>query len=120
MEKIAAQKSKSLKWLKVCKMEDIPADGGACVKYKDRQIAIFHFARRGKWFATQNLCPHRFQMALSRGMLGEVNGEPKLACPFHKKTFSLETGKCLDDEQYSIETYAIRIEAGAVYIEIEQ
>ena len=120
MENITLQETENLKWFKACNTEDIPADGGACVKYKDLQIAIFHFARRGKWFATQNLCPHRFQMALSRGMLGEVDGEPKLACPFHKKTFSLETGKCLDDEEYFIETYPVKIEAGAVYIEIEQ
>ena len=63
--------------------------------YKGKQIAVFHFARRNEWYACQNLCPHKMQMILSRGMIGSEKGEPKVACPFHKKTFSLKTGKNL-------------------------
>ncbi|MCY7351450.1 MAG: nitrite reductase small subunit NirD [Cytophagaceae bacterium] len=80
------------------------------------QIAIFHFARRREWFATQNLCPYRQQMVLSRGMIGSQAGEPKVACPFHKKTFSLQTGVCLSGEEYTIETYPVRVEEGRVYV----
>ena len=62
-----------------CHTNDIPADGGACALINGRQIAIFHFARRGEWYATDNQCPHRQQMALSRGMTGSHQGEPKVA-----------------------------------------
>ena len=116
MENLSFLKNNEVKWFKACNIEDIPANGGACVKYKDLQIAIFNFSHRGEWYATQNLCPHRFQMALSRGMIGEAKGEPKVACPFHKKTFSLETGKCMDDDQYLIKTYPVKTEDGAIYI----
>ncbi|MDQ2719885.1 MAG: nitrite reductase small subunit NirD [Bacteroidota bacterium] len=112
-------KQKNITWFKACNVADIPENGGACVKYKDRQIAIFNFTRRGEWYATQNLCPHRFQMALSRGMIGETKGEPKVACPFHKKTFSLETGRCIDDDQYVIKTYPVKTEDGAIFLGIE-
>lgn len=105
-----------LTWHFVCAVSDVPADGGACALIEGRQIAIFHFARRGEWYATQNLCPHRQQMVLARGMIGSQAGEPKVACPFHKKTFSLQTGACLSGEDYAIETYPVRVVAGRVYV----
>ncbi|WP_295122006.1 nitrite reductase small subunit NirD [uncultured Chitinophaga sp.] len=107
-------------WFFACKVEDVPANGGVCVKYNEEQIALFHFARRGEWYASQNLCPHRMQMALSRGMIGTQAGEPKVACPFHKKTFSLADGRCLTDEhECSLTVYPVRIEDDRVYIGIQ-
>ncbi|MDR3712536.1 MAG: nitrite reductase small subunit NirD [Puia sp.] len=109
-------------WKMVCRVSDIPPDGGGCVSLGDEQIAIFHFSRRGQWYATQNECPHRHQMALSRGMTGSVGEkcEPKIACPFHKKTFSLTTGDCLSGEEYKIRTYPVRVKNGKVYIGTEK
>jgi nitrite reductase (NADH) small subunit len=109
---------KQVRWQLACYTEDIPGNGGGCVKINDEQIAIFHFARRNEWYATQNLCPHRRQMALSRGMIGSQEGEPKVACPFHKKTFSLETGECLSGDECAIKTYPVKVEDGRVFIGI--
>jgi nitrite reductase (NADH) small subunit len=103
-------------WFYACLVEDVPENGGVCVKCYDDQVALFHFARLGKWFATQNQCPHRRQMALSRGMIGTQGDEPKVACPFHKKTFSLETGQCLNGDECAIKTYEVKVENGRVYI----
>jgi nitrite reductase (NADH) small subunit len=108
--------NKTITWHAACAVEDIPADGGACAYINGQQIAIYNFARRGEWFATQNLCPHRQQMALSRGMIGTHQEEPKVACPFHKKTFSLKTGACLSGDDYQIQTYPVKIEQGMVYV----
>ena len=106
------------KWFFACYADDVPENGGVCVKHKDEQIAVFNFSRRGEWFATQNLCPHKQQMVLSRGMIGSTGDhcEPKVACPFHKKTFSLITGECLSDDNYQIKTYGIKVIEGKVYI----
>jgi len=107
-------------WFRACSVEDVPLNGGACVKYREEQIAVFHFSYRNEWFATQNLCPHRHQMVLSRGLIGDHAGEPKVACPFHKKTFSLQSGSCLSDpEEYKIRIYPVKIENGFVYIGVE-
>lgn len=103
-------------WFKAARVEDFPDNGGACVKYKDMQIAVFNFSRRSEWFACQNLCPHKMQMVLSRGMIGSVEGTPKVACPFHKRTFSLKTGECLNAEECSIAVFPVRIEDGFVHI----
>ncbi|MGG9972599.1 nitrite reductase small subunit NirD [Ferruginibacter sp. SUN002] len=108
-------------WFFACYAADVPMNGGACVKYEDEQIAIFNFTRRGEWFATQNLCPHKKQMALSRGMIGSAGEacEPKVACPFHKKTFSLLTGECLSGDECAIKTYPVKVEDDKVYIGVE-
>jgi nitrite reductase (NADH) small subunit len=103
-------------WFKAARVQDFPENGGACVKYKDLQVAVFNFSRRNEWYACQNMCPHKMQMVLSRGMIGSQQGEPKIACPFHKKTFSLKTGECLNAEECNITVYPIRIENGYVHI----
>ena len=113
--------TESITWFLACATTDVPENGGACVKYKNQQIALFNLARRGEWYACQNECPHRNQMALSRGMIGSTNGEPKVACPFHKRTFSLTDGHCMGDETCgSIKTYPVKIEGNLVFIGITE
>jgi nitrite reductase (NADH) small subunit len=106
-------------WFRAARVEDFPENGGACVRYKDTQIAVFHFARRNEWYACQNMCPHKMQMILSRGMIGDVSGEPKVACPYHKKTFSLRTGENLNGECYQIKVYPVKVENSYLYIGIK-
>jgi nitrite reductase (NADH) small subunit len=107
-------------WFRACKVEDVPDDGGVCVRHKHLQIALFHFTRRNEWYASENRCPHRQQMAISRGMLGSAGEEPKVACPFHKKTFSLIDGRCMNsDEGFTIKIYPVKVEDNYVYIKID-
>lgn len=103
-------------WVLACKVDDIPENGGACVLLDGEQIAIYNFKKRGEWYATQNLCPHKQQMALSRGMIGSAGDEPKVACPFHKKTFSLKSGACLSGDDYEIKTYPVKVEDNNVFV----
>lgn len=112
----------AIKWHLACNVDDVPVNGGACVKYHNEQIAVFNFSRRGEWYATQNLCPHKQQMALSRGLIGSTGEhcEPKVSCPFHKKTFSLLTGECLTGDMCNIQTYPVRVSDGKVFIGIER
>ena len=105
-----------LKWVNVGKAKDFPENGGACIKYKNKQIAVFNFTRESTWYACQNLCPHKLEMVLSRGMIGDKEGIPKVACPMHKKTFSLKDGNNLNGEDYKIAVYPVKIEAENVYI----
>lgn len=104
------------RWFKAARVEDFPENGGACIKYEDKQIAVFKFSRRDEWFACQNMCPHKKEMALARGMIGETKGEPKVACPFHKKAFSLITGQNIGGEDYQLTTYPVKIKEGYVYV----
>ena len=103
-------------WLHVANTSDFAATGRGCVKLGDKQIAIFNV--ENEWYAVQNKCPHRQQMVLSRGLVGDVQGEPKVACPLHKNAFSLRTGKHFGGE-YRLETYQVKEVNGQVYMRLE-
>jgi len=103
-------------WFKAGNISDFPSNRGGCIKYKDKQIAIFNFERRNEWYACQNACPHKMEMVLSRGMTGSADDVPKIACPMHKKTFSLVDGSNLNGEEYSIATYPVRVIAEEVFV----
>ena len=103
-------------WFKAGKIADFPSNGGGCVKYKNKQIAIIKFDRRNEWYACQNLCPHKMEMVLSRGMIGSADDIPKIACPMHKKTFSLVDGSNLNGDDLKIATYPVKIVENEVFV----
>ena len=107
-------------WIKVGTTGDVPADSGVCAKIGERQIAIFADAEKQNYYAIDNLCPHNQQMVLSRGLMGCEKGEPKVACPLHKHTFSLKSGKHLGgDSSMCVDTFNLKVESDEIYIEID-
>jgi hypothetical protein len=50
--------------------------------------------------------------------VGEAAGEPKVACPLHKKTFSLDSGESLQGEEYRIRTFPVKVDREQVYLEL--
>jgi nitrite reductase (NADH) large subunit len=105
-------------WVRLASVHEVPADGGIAARYGDTQIALFRIASQGAWYATQNLCPHKREMVLARGIVGDHAGTPKVACPLHKKTFDLSSGKCLSGEELEIATFPVRIEGDDVLVEL--
>ncbi len=105
-------------WVRMARVDEVPPDGGKSLRYGATQIAIFNFANRGKWYATQNVCPHRGDAVLARGLLGCHDGEAKVACPMHKKTFSLETGKGLSDPALQIHAFPVEIRSDDVWVKL--
>jgi nitrite reductase (NADH) large subunit len=105
-------------WVRVGSVSDFPRDGGRAIRHGDAEIAIFRFDSRGEWYACQNTCPHKREAILARGILGDQQGLPKVACPMHKKSFSLESGECLSGESLQLEVFPVRIEGDDVYVEL--
>jgi nitrite reductase (NADH) large subunit len=105
-------------WVRLARADSFPKDGGRALRYGSSQIAVFNFESRGKWYATQNKCPHMKDMVLARGLIGDQQGVPKVACPLHKKNFSLSDGKCLSDDEYQIRTFPVKVEDGWVFVEL--
>ena len=105
-------------WWKAGRVETFPRDGGMAVDYQGAQLAVFHVAATDNWYATQNMCPHKQDMLLARGLVGEKGGVPKVACPLHKKQFSLEDGTCLSGDDLRIVTFDAKVEDGFVYLSL--
>ena len=99
-------------------MSDVPDDGGIAVRCGALQLALFRLASSGEWYATQNLCPHKREMVLARGIVGDQAGAPKVACPLHKKTFDLRTGVCLSGDALEIATFPVRVDGDHVLVEL--
>ena len=105
-------------WVKVGTTGDFPKDGGMTVKYGKVQIAVFNFTSRNEWYACQQMCPHRKAFVLSRGMIGEQQGTPKVACPLHKKTFSLQSDESLSGDEYAVKVFPVKVADGDVYLQL--
>jgi nitrite reductase (NADH) large subunit len=105
-------------WQRLARADQFPANSGAAIRYGNVQLAIYNFTRRGEWFATQASCPHRKDHVLARGLLGDQAGEPKVACPLHKKTFSLQTGKGLSDPNYQVRTFPAERRGEEIWVKL--
>jgi nitrite reductase (NADH) large subunit len=106
------------RWVMVGQVDDFPFDGGATIKYGKVQIAVFNFTTRGEWYACQQMCPHKKAFVLSRGLIGDAAGEPKVSCPLHKKAFSLKSGECISGEDYQVDVFPVKVENGDVLLEL--
>lgn len=105
-------------WVHVGSVEDFPLDGGRAIEYGATQIAVFRFESRNEWYATENTCPHKREAVLSRGIIGDQRGDPKVACPLHKKTFSLQSGNCLSGENYRVQVFPVRVDGDEVFVQL--
>ncbi|OAV45857.1 nitrite reductase small subunit [Lewinella sp. 4G2] len=103
-------------WVLAGNVSQFPSGVGGTIKYGNRQVAVFYFARRDAWYACQNLCPHKLENVLGRGLTGVQDGIPKIACPLHKKAFSLEDGKNLNGDCPPLAIYPVRVENDLVYV----
>ena len=105
-------------WVDFGPATQVPENGGTALKYGRHQIAVFNFTVTGEWYACQNLCPHKQEMVLARGLTGDMGGIPKVACPMHKKSFSLVDGKSMSDDIYSIRTFKVEVRNGNLFVEL--
>ena len=98
-------------WKNICSTSDLVKDSGISALIADnQQIAIFNIDKTtNKVFAIGNYDPIGKANVLSRGIVGCVNDEPVIASPLYKQHFSLVTGKCLQDEEHSVDVYSVRI-----------
>ncbi|KAI8919500.1 hypothetical protein DFJ77DRAFT_482902 [Powellomyces hirtus] len=96
-------------WTTVAKTLDFPTDGGAVIKRGQVQIAVYNFTSMQAWYASQNMCPHKRAFVLAQGILGTDKETPKVSCPMHKKNFSLVDGSCLSGEDYTLQTFEVKI-----------
>jgi nitrite reductase (NADH) large subunit len=105
-------------WIMVGKTWDFAANVGTPILYGETQLAVFNNEKRGEWYCTQNMCPHKQAFVLSQGIIGDASGVPKVACPLHKKSFALTDGVQIGDGDLKILTFPVNIQGDDVLVEL--
>ncbi|OAL34112.1 nitrite reductase [NAD(P)H], large subunit [Fonsecaea nubica] len=127
----------SLTWQPIVeanKFQDLDTGSSQTIIRGDTQLAIFKL--KGKYYASQQMCPHRRTFGLSDGLVGEITSpgckDSKLyvSCPYHKRNFQLNgeiefgkkdagAGSCSNDNTLSIATFpAEERDDGWVYLKL--
>jgi NAD(P)H-dependent nitrite reductase small subunit len=108
------------RWQDVCSVDDLQPDSGVCALVDGQQVALFYMPKKSAVYALNNYDPFGNANVLSRGLIGDINGQPVVASPLYKQHFNLQTGVCLEDETVTIPVYAVRIENGSVQISMTE
>jgi nitrite reductase (NADH) small subunit len=103
------------RWIDICALEDIVPMTGVCALLGRKQVAVFR-VEPDELFALSNFDPFSKAFVLSRGIVGDRAGVPKVASPVFKQSFDLRTGQCLDDPAVSVKTYQVRSRSGRVEV----
>jgi nitrite reductase (NAD(P)H) len=124
-EDFRGTKWSSLSWQPMVRAEnfrDVATGDSQAVKRGDTQLAVFKV--RGKYYCTQQMCPHKRAFVLSDGLIGEDFKSNKLwvSCPYHKRNYELsgsDAGKCGNDESVNIATFPVEErDDGWVYVKL--
>ena len=102
-------------WIDVCSLDEIVPDTGVCALVGGRQIAVVRVGA-DQVYALDNFDPFAQAFVLSRGIVGDKGGVPKIASPIYKHSFDLRTGECLDDPSVRLNVYRVRVQDGRVAV----
>jgi nitrite reductase (NADH) small subunit len=101
-------------WIAVCPIDRIPPETGVCAWIEGVAVAIFRVGDRV--YAIGDRDPFTGASVLSRGIVGDRRGVPKVASPLHRQSFALDTGVCLDDPRVAVPVLACRVVGGVVEV----
>jgi nitrite reductase (NADH) small subunit len=108
-----------MSWVDVCALDEIVPDTGVCALVGTHQIAVVRVGD-GRVYAIDNFDPFAKAYVLSRGIVGDKHGVPKIASPIYKQSFDLTTGQCLDDSRVRVPVYEARVRDGRVEVQCGQ
>jgi NAD(P)H-dependent nitrite reductase small subunit len=100
----------------VCRLDDIVPCTGVCALVGGRQIAVFRLGD-DTLHAIDNYDPFSRANVLSRGIVGDHNGEVVVASPVYKQHFSLASGQCLEDPTVRVSVFPVRLDGDVVWID---
>lgn len=112
--------AKNPNWIRAIELSALEREGRRVWRHEGRQIALF--ATADGVLACNNRCPHE-GYPLSEGTLatGAPNGTSGagcvLTCNWHNWKFDLTTGTNLDRGE-GVRTYAVKLEEGAVWLDL--
>lgn len=103
-----------MSWTDICAVNDIIPGTGVCALLGQRQVAVFRPYADEQLFALDNIDPFYQASVLSRGLLADLQGEWYITSPLKKQHFRLKDGVCLENADFSITAYAVRVTNGRI------
>ncbi|MDF2725886.1 MAG: (2Fe-2S)-binding protein [Paenibacillus sp.] len=117
--------------LLACKYEELKQSDMKAVVVGRTSIVLVR-SQDDSIYALRNVCPHKGPCLsdgmIDRGCSSERAGEyiydgqtELLRCPWHSWEFDIKTGKSvINPEHVKVKTYAVTVEDGNVYVDIER
>ncbi|TCM67496.1 NAD(P)H-dependent nitrite reductase small subunit [Acinetobacter calcoaceticus] len=103
-------------WVEVCALDQITENTGVAAMIAQTQMALFRVGQEQRVYALSNQDPFSQACVMSRGILGDLQGERVVASPMYKQHFSLATGRCLEDASQHLLVYPCKVVAGTVWV----
>ena len=101
-------------WQAICSLDEIPRQAGIGARLGERQIALFRFGEAV--YALDNHEPGSQAWVLSRGLLGDSNGEPIVISPLYKQRIRLRDGCSIDNGEPAVRAWPVKVEGGNVWV----
>ncbi|MGJ8522821.1 Nitric oxide reductase FlRd-NAD(+) reductase [Carnimonas sp. R-84981] len=105
-------------WVDVCDLSAIPDNAGVAARLAGQQVALFHLPHHPqRVFALSNREPNSDANVLSRGLVGDVKGDPIVISPLYKQRFRLEDGRNVESADSRLDVWPVKVEAGRVWVQ---
>lgn len=116
-ETFAPEVGADTEWQPVCPLDDIPDGSGAAALVNDEPLAIFRVGVE-RLFVVGNIDPFSGASVLSRGIVGDIGGEPVVASPVYKQHFRLADGLCIEDASRGVASYPVELVDNLVMVRV--
>ena len=111
-------KDPAARWTYACALDEIAPATAVCALVRGAQVALVRVG--DEVFGLDNFDPFSQAFVLSRGIVGDRQGVPKIASPVYKQSFALRTGQCLDDPAVRVGVWEVRVHQGRVEVGARQ
>lgn len=103
--------SEAKQWVRACAVADIKSGEPKGMKLGGIPVALYRLD--DGVYATHDVCTHAYAL-LSEGYIeGDV-----VECPLHGAMFDIRSGKCKAVAATDLATYPVRVESGAVLVQL--
>ncbi|MET0911345.1 MAG: nitrite reductase small subunit NirD [Ilumatobacteraceae bacterium] len=105
----------STAWTIVARPDELRVDRGVAALVGGESVAVFRLAD-GTMAAIDHVEPFTNVPVLARGLVGSTGAVTYVSSPLHKQRFDLATGRCLDDDAFSVRVWTVQVIDGYVCI----
>ena len=81
------------------------------VEADGRSIAVFNV--EGRYYAIDNVCPHRGGPLAEGDIIGD-----EIVCPWHLWGFDVRSGLCPGNAEYTIATHEVKVDGGRILVRL--